>query len=244
MIVEPDFLDHWKTRMLVEVTGEPSAPLAVLRLWAHCQNRKAWTFPGMTADVLKSVCQWPKDAKTFYDAMRKAGFVHVKGKTLSVHDWEKVNAMLISAWENGRKNRGRRATDGIPTGYPPDTRPVSDRTDRSDRQEEIEKTEGNEQTVQTEELPDWFVNPSEQEVERGKASLLSLPVLDCVRFLCSGNKAKPTTRTLEDCAASLPDHEVRRACIEVYDMKLAGQLRRDPGAMLTSLLRGEGGRTE
>jgi hypothetical protein len=33
MIVEPDFLDHWKTRELVRITENPAAPLILIRLF-------------------------------------------------------------------------------------------------------------------------------------------------------------------------------------------------------------------
>ena len=58
MIVQPDFPEHWKTRRLVEITGDESAPLAVIRLWAHCQHNRRWMFPGMTQSQLASICHW------------------------------------------------------------------------------------------------------------------------------------------------------------------------------------------
>ncbi len=41
MIIDPDFPDHWKTRMLVgALNNDETAPVYLLRLWGHCQNRR------------------------------------------------------------------------------------------------------------------------------------------------------------------------------------------------------------
>jgi hypothetical protein len=138
MIVEPDFLDHWKTRMLVRLLGTETAPLCVIRLWAHCQQRKTDRFTGWIPDVLASVCRWDGDGKTLWDAMLQT-FIEKDGETVIVHDWAMSNASLISAWENGKK--GGRPTVLKPAGNRPVIRPVSYRvTDREDRIDREEKT--------------------------------------------------------------------------------------------------------
>lgn len=130
MIVQPDFLDHWKTRELIERTGNPAAPLAIIRLWTHCQHRMAWEFEGMDAARLSAVCHWEGNAKKFFDIMRRVGFINVTDTGIAVHDWDRVNASLIAAWNNGRLSKGRprktppennpRDTHGITHGIPMD----------------------------------------------------------------------------------------------------------------------------
>jgi hypothetical protein len=122
MIVDPDFLDHWRTRMLVDALGgDEMAPLYVMRLWAHCQRRKDDTFKMPTAG-LKAQCRCPSDAAAFELAMTDAGFIERDGDTIHVLGWADKNASLLAAWENG--NRGGRPkknpdeTHGKPTGNP------------------------------------------------------------------------------------------------------------------------------
>ena len=125
MIITPDFLDHWKTQLLVgKLGGDQSAPLRVIRLWSHCQNRRKNIFPAMTSAALKAVCHYLGDADSLESAMLEAGFIRRDGDTLIVHEWDQYNASLFSNWSNGKKG-GRpkskenpRVSDGIPTGNP------------------------------------------------------------------------------------------------------------------------------
>lgn len=64
MIVQPDFPEHWKTRLLVKITGDKSAPLAVIRLWAHCQHSKRHELQGAWDESCHAA--WP--ALLFCDA--------------------------------------------------------------------------------------------------------------------------------------------------------------------------------
>ncbi|GJH00249.1 hypothetical protein [Paraburkholderia terrae] len=119
MIVDPDFIEHWKTRMLAELLGENNvademAPLYVLRLWAHCQQRKTDRFESMSAVVLKAMCRFKGAAETFERAMLDARFIEREGDLLIVHDWRKHNAALFANWENGKRG-------GRPKGRPPQT---------------------------------------------------------------------------------------------------------------------------
>lgn len=103
VIVDPDFVDHWKTRMLVGMLGDDElAPVYVIRLWAHCQNRRMWVFDLPTA-ALKGVCRFAGDAGKFEEAMSASGFVSREGTELTVIGWDEYNASLIAAWTNGGK---------------------------------------------------------------------------------------------------------------------------------------------
>lgn len=103
MIVDPDFVDHWKTRMLVAILGDDeAAPVYVLRLWAHCQNRRMWVFD-IPAAALKGICRYPGCPQKFEDAMAQAGFILRNGDELTACGWDEYNASLIAAWSNGGK---------------------------------------------------------------------------------------------------------------------------------------------
>lgn len=103
VIVTPDFPDHWKTRLLVALTSDPSAPLGVIRLWSHCQQCKASKFPNLTPESLAAICQSSQKPADWEAALLKAGFIKKKAGIIIVHEWEIVNASLIASWNNGRK---------------------------------------------------------------------------------------------------------------------------------------------
>jgi len=69
MIVQPDFADHWKTELLIRVTGSEASVRCLLRFWSDCQNRRKWKFYGMTPATLAAVCKWTGDPETFWNAM-------------------------------------------------------------------------------------------------------------------------------------------------------------------------------
>ncbi len=124
MIVDPDFMDHWRTGMVADAIGDPMAPVYILRLWAHCQGRKSDRFVMPTAG-LKAQCRAPVDAKLFEQALIEAGFIQRDGETIIVTGWAEKNASLIAAWDNGskggrpKKNQEEAKTE--PTGNPPET---------------------------------------------------------------------------------------------------------------------------
>lgn len=104
MIVQPDFLDHWKTRLLVDLTGDPTAPLAVIRLWGFCQTSKRSFFPDMTPAQLASIVHWGDRKPACSTALVKAGFVEkLSPKGFTVHEWSEYNSKLLANWENGKK---------------------------------------------------------------------------------------------------------------------------------------------
>ena len=149
MIVQPDFPEHWKTQLLEKITGDESAPMAVLCLWAHCQHNRRWKFPDMTPAQLASICYWKDRKPPCHIALTQAGFVDkLIPKGFAAHQWDEHNAQLIQKWHAGEKGgrppKGEEAnkdkpneksTDNRPTTGPePDkTRPDQIRPDRPDQ---------------------------------------------------------------------------------------------------------------
>lgn len=125
MIIDPDFFDHWRTRMVVDALGgDEMAPMYIMRLWAHCQNRKGdkFTIPGVG---IKALCKFQGDASAFEKALIDAEFLTRDGDTVTVEGWAERNASLIAAWENGgrggrpKKPMGNQnETHGKPDGNP------------------------------------------------------------------------------------------------------------------------------
>jgi hypothetical protein len=112
VIVAPDFMDHWRTRMLVSLLGQDElAPIYVLRLWAHCQNRKGCVFDLPSAG-LQGICRYVGDPQQFEAAMEQSGFVQRTKVKIEVVGWAEYNAGLIAAWNNGKKGgRPRTVSD-------------------------------------------------------------------------------------------------------------------------------------
>lgn len=139
MIVDPDFLDHWRTRMVCDALGDPMAPMYILRLWAHCQERRSDTFT-MPTRGLKAQCRYTGDADAFEAALVEAGFIERSGDELHVCGWAEKNASLLAAWENGAKGgRPRKQkqnpneTHGLPSENPVETqaKPTQNREEKS-----------------------------------------------------------------------------------------------------------------
>lgn len=150
MIVDPDFFDHWRTRMVADMLGDAMAPVYIMRLWAHCQNRKGDVFDIPPAGI-KALCSFAGDAQALEDALIAAEYMSRDGKTVTVIGWAEKNASLLSAWANGvkggrpKKNPNEtqneptenpEITHGLPVGNPPltETKPI-----REDKRREEKK---------------------------------------------------------------------------------------------------------
>lgn len=143
MIVQPDFAEHWKTRLLVKITSDESSPLAVIRLWAHCQHSRRDKFPDMTPAQLASVCHWDNRKPACHVALVKAGFVEkLTPKGYRAHQWSEHNAQLLQKWQAGQKG-GRPPTAENPNEIgdsekPTDNRPLTGT--KPDRLDQIDQT--------------------------------------------------------------------------------------------------------
>ena len=106
MIVETDFLDHWKTQMLIGILKDPASPCYLLRLWAHCQQRKECCFDSakLTPAILKAITRSPANKQVLWDAFVEAGFLDLHDdETVEAHGFHDANSQLFANWENGKK---------------------------------------------------------------------------------------------------------------------------------------------
>lgn len=124
MLIDPDFLEHWRTRMLVDMLQDECAPLYIMRLWGHCQLRKNDRFE-LSPHALKAVCRYPGDADEFERVMAECGWVSREGDLIVAEGWAEHNAKLVSAWQNGgtggrpkKPKRNPRETQPKPTDNP------------------------------------------------------------------------------------------------------------------------------
>ena len=144
MIVDPDFLDHWRTRMLVDALGgDEMAPMYVMRLWAHCQVRRGDRFT-MPAAGVKALCKAACDADALEKALIDAQYIKRDGDGIEVLKWAEHNASLLAAWENGGRGgrppkqpkQNPRVTEQKPMANPDETHgePI-----REEKREEVSK---------------------------------------------------------------------------------------------------------
>lgn len=120
MIVDPDFFDHWKTLLLIEeLDGDPAAPLYVLRLWAHCQNRRQSHFTEFSEKALKALCRYSGHPQKLVAGLAAAGYISFSPDgELVVLGWDEYNSKLLANWENGQKGgrpKGQKKPNGNPT---------------------------------------------------------------------------------------------------------------------------------
>jgi hypothetical protein len=159
MIVDPDFLDHWKTRLVRDLLhGDELAPLYILRIWSHCQARRKADGIEITAAGLRALCRCTtNDAATLESALIEAGFIEREGDSIRVVDWAERNSKLVKAWTNGAEggkakaanaakrkadavaNANQSATETLPNGYPSATDELPIRSRSRSREEEEQK---------------------------------------------------------------------------------------------------------
>lgn len=123
--------------------GDEAAPVYVLRLWAHCQNRRQSSFTNLGAEALKALCRFPGNANKLESSLAASGFVRRDGTDLVVCNWDEYNSSLIAAWNNGKKGgrpqKAKEISDEKPTGYPVG-KPRGSREEKS-REEKIRNEE-------------------------------------------------------------------------------------------------------
>lgn len=104
MIVDPDFFDHWKTQMLVDLSKDDASPLWVLRIWSHAQQRRTGTFETLPPLAIKAITRANSRhrAEQIADWLEAAGFICRNGQQVVIHEWEEYNRGLFANWENGK----------------------------------------------------------------------------------------------------------------------------------------------
>ena len=121
MIVQPDFVDHWKLRELKRLSGRQDAAEFVLRLWGSCQTRRTALYDANKPQQIAATCGYNGDPREFVAWLIESGFLDTAGDQYRVHGWEEHNAQLIANWINGPKGGRPRKTDQKPMGYPWET---------------------------------------------------------------------------------------------------------------------------
>jgi hypothetical protein len=119
MIVQPNFLDHWKTNALGAAIGRLEAITALLSLWAHCQNQRTWRFPNNDL-MIAGICRFTGNPRVLVDTLLQLNLLEKADEnTLAVHEWAETNAKLLHNWDAGKKGgRPSKQPKGKPTENP------------------------------------------------------------------------------------------------------------------------------
>lgn len=121
--------------MLSDILSDEMAPIYIIRLWGHCQNRREWIFYGMPVQATKAICRYQGDAERFESALIECGFLSRDGDQITVVGWDEHNASLIANWKNGarggRPKGSTKETRQKPMGKPKEN--PSDNPSRTDK---------------------------------------------------------------------------------------------------------------
>lgn len=126
MIVQPDFLDHWKTLRLASVLNDQLAPVYVIRLWSYVQTRRCDLIPD-DAETVKAICRWSGCPDLLHKSLLECGWLEKHDDGLLVHGWSDLNARLIHNWTAGATGGRPRVPIKKPKGKP---KGLSNETDR------------------------------------------------------------------------------------------------------------------
>jgi len=171
MIIEPDFLTHWKTEFLVNRCGDAGV-VCLLRLWAHGQMRKTQNFFNMTPELLEAIARWKGDAGVFFQALLDSAYIDVKDDVISLHQFEDYNAKLFKNWKNGVKG-GRPPSDkngknkvGLTQPKPKHNPPKNDENfDEDSENDDLEDSPEND------DLGSVWVNPNDENDKKNNLGL-------------------------------------------------------------------------
>ncbi|MFH1300684.1 MAG: hypothetical protein ABIK07_06450 [Planctomycetota bacterium] len=139
MIIQPDFIEHWRTRMLVDLLGgDEMAPMYVIRILSHCNNRKKTQIEPMQNPGLKALCRYNGDAELLESSLLESEWIEKTETGYDVPKFAEHNAQLVNSWENGKKG-GRPKKNPIETQSKPSNNPTE--THGNQRREEKRREE-------------------------------------------------------------------------------------------------------
>lgn len=103
MIIEGDFLRHWKTRYFQALLGgDAQAPVYLLAIWLHLYDRRTDALRARP-DVVATVAgyQGNQTPEAFVEALLEAELFTRDGDTIIAHGFKERHARSFANWENG-----------------------------------------------------------------------------------------------------------------------------------------------
>jgi hypothetical protein len=108
MVVQPDILSHWKIQALCAQLGTGEALTAILGLWAHCQNSRAWVFR-LSPIMLSGICRYAGPENLLRVLVECQLLDDRQDGTYEVHDWAEKNAVLVRNWTAWSTHQGKKS---------------------------------------------------------------------------------------------------------------------------------------
>ena len=108
MKIDPGFLNHWKTEMLIERAGA-EAVLAVLRLWGNAQIQREYQHLALNPKRLAMQTKWTGDPEILWAALTDPDSPWLDAEqdgTYSIHGYADHQHQLVRLWDIG-KSGGR-----------------------------------------------------------------------------------------------------------------------------------------
>lgn len=193
--------------MLVNELQDKAAPLYVIALWAHCQQRKSDRFTDLAPNALKAICGYEGEASKLRRALELCEFIEVEGSAIVAHGWAETNAKLVKNWENG--GRGGRPRNPTETQPKPNHNPTVTetgfgvtQTEPIEKIDRIEKSNLPPASANGEELP-LDPKPIPKPRERN-------PLFDALARATGSDPGQLTKAAARSCAVALA--EIRKAC--------------------------------
>jgi len=116
MKIDPGFVSHWKTQMLVARCGAEAA-LGLLRLWGNAQISREWSGLRLSPRKLASMMGYNGDADELWRAMTDkdaAWLDEQEDGSWELHGFVEHQKQVIKLWANGKKG-GRPPKEAPPT---------------------------------------------------------------------------------------------------------------------------------
>jgi hypothetical protein len=125
MIIQPEFLTHWKVQALSGAIGRAEALTSLLALFGHCQTSKSYVHR-FSPEKLPGICQYHGDPDHLLRTFLKLELLDLLDDgEYEVHGWAEKNASYKAAWANGAKGGTKKnpsatpnASQGIPSATP------------------------------------------------------------------------------------------------------------------------------
>lgn len=231
MIVQPDFLDHWKTLRLASVLSDPMAPVYVIRLWGYIQTRRCDLLPD-DAETVKAICRWPGPPIPFCEALVSCGWLERTSVGLLAHGWSELNARLIHNWTvgitGGRPRLPDKKPKDKPKGLPNETEESRVEESRVDmntvREQSRTVTVDKFHRVSSENYKSTLGNPSSNPVE------IALEI-------CSETKSDRMRNFLSNVRSTVGDVAFRQEIVAFAAELAAGESVKNRGAALVARLK-------
>ena len=117
MKIDPGFINHWKTELLIERLGSDGV-VAVLRLWGNAQIRRQYSGLDLNPRRLALETKWKGNAKELFDTLTDPDAPWLdknEDGTFSIHDFGHHQKQVVALWENGNKGGRPRKVSPAPS---------------------------------------------------------------------------------------------------------------------------------